>query len=109
MSSVARRDSKTVERGQAKTAARPLDCNDGRLSMTLPTDDVVFVGDTISACVRRKGGRQMYWYAARIVEFEGDRALVELDRHPGERALLGARNLRRRTVTSSACGEPGHD
>lgn len=41
----------------------------------------------------------MYWYAARVIEFNGDRALVELDKHPGERASLLLSNLRCREVT----------
>lgn len=78
--------------------------------MALPTYDddgvphSVGAGDTISACVRRPGGRQMYWHPATIIGLDGDRALVELANHPGERALLGPRNIRVRMATTPTRG-----
>lgn len=83
--------------------------------MALPTYDAdgqqetVGIGDAISACVRRPGGRQMYWHAGRVIAFDGDRALIELDRHKGERALLSPKSIRRRTTMPNAelCGAEG--
>ena len=61
----------------------------------------VRVGDTVSVCVRRSGARsrQMYWYAATVISIEGAEARVALKKHPGERALLGAKNIRVRKPT----------
>lgn len=70
-------------------------------SITLPTGDVAVVGSTVSICVRRTGkvgGKQMRWYAGRILEINEGRALVELSCHPGERANLGPRNIRLRNA-----------
>ena len=69
--------------------------------MLLPTGDVVKVGDTVCVCVRRTGGKQMRWYAGRIIEFREDRAWIELDHHAGEFALLTPRSIRRRVVKTS--------
>lgn len=72
------------------------------MTMTLPTGDVISIGSAVSVCVRRWRGRQMYWYAGMVLDFDGDRALVELCQYKGEQALLGPRNIRIREAAPNA-------